>query len=169
MIFPRQARDKQLRTEGVFRSDFRQTWEPNESRECRFVFIGRDLDKPALQEGFMKCKCSHTLRFKEGDQLEALVGDDATKNAVPGEGGEWVPAIVVRTWDEGRPCALIVAQPLTASLLLLLPLLQVPVLTIVYTTLALSTCLPDHPRAVFVRRPCGAADARHEEHLDPCR
>ena len=31
-------------------------WKPEETRECRFVFIGRDLGKPALHEGFMRCR-----------------------------------------------------------------------------------------------------------------
>ena len=28
-------------------------WKSNEDRECRFVFIGRNLDKKLLEKGFM--------------------------------------------------------------------------------------------------------------------
>ena len=31
-------------------------WEPTEKRECRFVFIGRNLDKKELVDGVMACK-----------------------------------------------------------------------------------------------------------------
>jgi len=31
-------------------------WKPGEARDCRFVFIGRNLDKEALIEGFEECK-----------------------------------------------------------------------------------------------------------------
>ena len=40
------------------------TWAPGEKRECRFVFIGKDLDKQRLNDGFMACKCSETPRFQ---------------------------------------------------------------------------------------------------------
>merc|ERR1712031_118302 len=43
-------------------------WAPGEKRECRFVFIGRDLDKAALMDGFMGCKCSEELRFTVGSK-----------------------------------------------------------------------------------------------------
>lgn len=44
-------------------------WGPGEKRENRFVFIGRDLDKQALIDGFMDCQCSEELRFKVGDAV----------------------------------------------------------------------------------------------------
>ena len=31
-------------------------WGPDEKRECRFVFIGRNLDKQELIDGVMACK-----------------------------------------------------------------------------------------------------------------
>ena len=41
-------------------------WKEGETRECRFVFIGRDLDHEELQQGLMDCKAEE-LRFKVGD------------------------------------------------------------------------------------------------------
>merc|ERR1711871_957289 len=37
-------------------------WGPDEKMECRFVFIGRDLDKDALINGFLECKTSLETR-----------------------------------------------------------------------------------------------------------
>merc|ERR1712083_1048480 len=42
-------------------------WKDDEKRECRFVFIGRNLDKKMLEERFMDCKQEGELRFKVGD------------------------------------------------------------------------------------------------------
>ena len=43
-----------------------------ETRECRFVFIGRKLDKEALIKGFEECKAEETLRFNVGDKVRFL-------------------------------------------------------------------------------------------------
>jgi len=65
-------------------------WKKDEKRECRFVFIGRNLDKTMLEERFMECKVEGELRFKVGDLVEANVG-------------KWTPAKIIRTWDDGNP------------------------------------------------------------------
>ena len=43
----------------------------DEKRENRFVFIGRDLNKQKLLDGFNACQCSETLRFAIGDSVKA--------------------------------------------------------------------------------------------------
>lgn len=48
-------------------SDDVAKWQKDEKRECRFVFIGRNIDKKALEKGFMDCKTPDKLRFKIGD------------------------------------------------------------------------------------------------------
>jgi len=72
------------------------TWAPEEKRECRFVFIGRDLDKKALNDGFMACKCSAELRFKVGDKVMAQVG-----KAKGGPDGFHLGTIL-KLWDQGN-------------------------------------------------------------------
>jgi hypothetical protein len=72
-------------------------WQPGEKRECRFVFIGRDLDKKKLLDGFMACQCSEELRFKVGDVVKARVG----KNPAADKQG-YCPGKVIKTWDQGN-------------------------------------------------------------------
>jgi len=69
--------------------DPRFSWKKDEARECRLVFIGRNLDKQALERGVMGCKVG-PLRFKVGDAVEANCE-------------EWLAGRVVALWDEGNP------------------------------------------------------------------
>ena len=64
-------------------------WKEGETRECRFVFIGRDLDHEELQKGLMDCKAEE-LRFKVGDTVYANVG-------------EFTEGRILKCWDEGNP------------------------------------------------------------------
>ena len=62
-----------------------------ETRECRFVFIGRDLDHEDLEKGLLECKAEE-LRFNVGDTVYAnLVHSDFSEG------------IVLKCWDEGNP------------------------------------------------------------------
>ena len=36
--------------------DFQREWKPDEKRVSRIVFIGRDLPREIIEEGFMKCR-----------------------------------------------------------------------------------------------------------------
>ncbi|CAE7814717.1 fabH, partial [Symbiodinium sp. CCMP2456] len=74
---------------GGFSEDY--TWKEGETRECRFVFIGRNLDKALLEQKFMECKVTSEARFKAGDRVEANVP------------GGWKKAKIMRVWDEGNP------------------------------------------------------------------
>lgn len=67
-----------------------ESWKEDETRECRFVFIGKNLPREELKDGFMACKCEEQLRFKKGDKVQANVG-------------EWVKGKVIGTWDDGNP------------------------------------------------------------------
>ena len=67
-----------------------QVWRDDEKKECRFVFIGKDLDKDFLKDGFMACQCTENLRFKVGDKVYANVG-------------EWTEGRIIKLWDEGSP------------------------------------------------------------------
>ena len=64
-------------------------WKEGETRECRFVFIGRNLDHEELQKGLMDCKAEE-LRFNVGDTVYANIG-------------EFTEGRIVKCWDEGNP------------------------------------------------------------------
>mmetsp|Transcript_1629 Transcript_1629/g.3547 ORF Transcript_1629/g.3547 Transcript_1629/m.3547 type:complete len:388 (-) Transcript_1629:328-1491(-) len=75
----------------LFASKFSTTkWKKDEVRECRFVFIGRNLDKKVLEEGFMRCKVTKELRFKVGDAVQCNVAEGFTKGKV------------IKLWDDGN-------------------------------------------------------------------
>ena len=64
-------------------------WKDGETRECRFVFIGKNLDHEALQKGLLECQAEE-LRFNVGDTVYANIG-------------EFAEGRILRTWDEGNP------------------------------------------------------------------
>ena len=64
-------------------------WKDDEPRECRFVFIGRNLDEANLLEGLLECQAEE-LRFSVGDTVWANIGHFA-------EGK------ILKCWDEGNP------------------------------------------------------------------
>jgi len=71
--------------------DAEYPWKRGENRECRFVFIGRNLDHAEIKQGFLKCKVDGPLRFAVGDRVVAMV-----------EGG-FKPGVILKLWDEGNP------------------------------------------------------------------
>lgn len=67
-----------------------QKWkEPEEERESRFVFIGKNLDHELLREGFMACRVTEKLRFEVGQTVEANVG-------------KFEKGKILKQWDEGN-------------------------------------------------------------------
>ena len=76
----------------LFAGDFSSevaSWKEDEVRECRFVFIGRNLDHEALHAGVLECK-AEDLRFDVGDKVYANIG-------------EFTEGIILKCWDEGNP------------------------------------------------------------------
>merc|ERR1712228_407658 len=67
-------------------------WKSEEERECRFVFIGRNIKKEELIKGIKECAVTKKLRFKVGDRVRARTGRT-----------EFTPGKVIRIWDEGNP------------------------------------------------------------------
>jgi len=67
-----------------------QEWKPEQPRVCRFVFIGRNLDKAKLREGFEQCLAEDPLRFDVGDTVFARVKT-------------WRRGRVIAHWVEGNP------------------------------------------------------------------
>merc|ERR1711972_731786 len=82
----------------IYDGSFKGVW-GDEKRENRFVFIGKNLDKKGLIEGFHKCKIDAELRFKEGDMVLAS-----------GEDG-WYPGIVMACWHDGNPYVIQTEDP----------------------------------------------------------
>ena len=76
----------------LFGGDFSKEiglWKKGEDRECRFVFIGRNLDHEELQKGLMEC-LAEELRFNVGDKVYANIG-------------EFTEGRILKCWDEGNP------------------------------------------------------------------
>lgn len=76
----------------LFSGNFSQEvapWRKGEKRECRFVFIGRNLDHKMLEQGFLDCK-AEDLRFNVGDTIYANIG-------------EFTKGKILKCWDEGNP------------------------------------------------------------------
>jgi hypothetical protein len=67
-----------------------RSWKAGEKRTCRFVFIGRNLDKQMLRDAFADCKAEETLRFKVGSEVFANVG-------------QWQRGTVTKVWEKGNP------------------------------------------------------------------
>ena len=74
----------------IFKGAF-EDWDPEEKHENKLVFIGKNLDGPALRAGFAEClatdenmeKKLKALRFKVGERVQCNMG-----------GGEWQPGTV---------------------------------------------------------------------------
>ena len=64
-------------------------WKDGDDRECRFVFIGRDLDHQELEAGLLDCKAEE-LRFGVGDIVYANIG-------------EFTKGKILKCWDQGNP------------------------------------------------------------------
>ena len=64
-------------------------WKEGETRECRFVFIGKNLDHKELEEGLMDCM-AEDLRFNVGDTVYANIG-------------EFTEGRILKCWDQGNP------------------------------------------------------------------
>ena len=76
----------------LFSGDFSDEiglWKDGETRECRFVFIGKNLDHQALLDGLMECRAEE-LRFNVGDTVYANIG-------------EFTEGRILKTWDQGNP------------------------------------------------------------------
>ncbi|KAF4129278.1 Cobalamin synthesis protein cobW C-terminal domain [Phytophthora infestans] len=90
--------DKKYVFQGVhtlFSGRFADNWAPGEKRETRFVFIGKNLDRQALTEGFLACRATTDLRFRVGDRVMANTGDQGFQAGT-----------IVQLWEQGNPYAI---------------------------------------------------------------
>uniref|UniRef100_M4BDW8 CobW C-terminal domain-containing protein n=1 Tax=Hyaloperonospora arabidopsidis (strain Emoy2) TaxID=559515 RepID=M4BDW8_HYAAE len=79
----------------LFNGRFTDTWAPEETRETRFVFIGKNLDREALTEGFLACRATPDLHFQVGDRVIANTGEECFQTGT-----------IVQLWDQGNPYAI---------------------------------------------------------------
>ena len=81
----------------LFQGEFTDPWGEGEIRETRFIFIGKNLNKEELVNGFLACKVPDVaLRFHVGTTVFAKVGR--------GKGaGAYKRGVILCLWDEGNP------------------------------------------------------------------
>lgn len=46
----------------LYSGKFSGDWKDTDKRECRFVFIGKNIDAEGLNDSFLACKCSEKVR-----------------------------------------------------------------------------------------------------------
>jgi G3E family GTPase len=91
----------------IFNGDFEEPWGPDEERDSRLVFIGKNLDEDGLRSGFAKCLTSPKLMEEKKKQLQFAVGDSVEcKTALCAGGEAWRPAGKEPGWDKGKILAL---------------------------------------------------------------
>ena len=86
--------DKKFVFQGIhmlFSCDFLMPWKSDETRISKFVFIGRNLNKDKLRQGFENC-VAKPLRFQVGTKVEACVDDDV-----------FADGVIIKLWDDGNP------------------------------------------------------------------
>ena len=80
--------------------DLSHEWKPGGKRECRFVFIGRNVDREELERGILDCQVK-PLRFQVGDRVEVNVDSPGLSPLAPKE--KWIPGTIVDVWEGGNP------------------------------------------------------------------
>lgn len=91
-VLPVKGKSERYVFQGVhmlFGGQFTTPWGPDEKREGKFIFIGKNLDREEITSGFLKCKAD-PLRFKVGDKVKVHLSEG------------YIPGIVLRLWDDGN-------------------------------------------------------------------
>jgi G3E family GTPase len=93
----------------IFNGDFEnEVWGPDEERQCKLVFIGKNLDEDALRSAFSKCMASPELLEEMKKKLRFAVGDSVEcKTSLCASGTAWRPAGKEPGWDRGKITAVI--------------------------------------------------------------
>ncbi|KAM3574804.1 hypothetical protein VYU27_003229 [Nannochloropsis oceanica] len=69
-----------------------QEWKCVQDRTNRFVFIGRNLNRTELTEGFAACLVTKPLRFEVGTRVRCHVDEN-----------QWELGEVIKQWNDGNP------------------------------------------------------------------
>ena len=75
----------------IFNGAFDEPWQAHETRESRFVFIGKNLDHEELKRGFAKCVLTPELEARKLAALRFDMGDPVECYTTDG----WVAGVVV--------------------------------------------------------------------------
>merc|ERR1712216_259194 len=75
----------------IFNGDFDDPWGPDEKRQNKLVFIGKNLDHEALKAEFKKCLVTPEQQAKKLKSLRFAVGDKVQCNTEKG----WLPGSIV--------------------------------------------------------------------------
>lgn len=71
-----------------FKGEFTEPWKPNEARNNRLIFIGKNLDRARIVEGFNACRDCHEYILEEAiptTKLRFAVGDSVAVKTAPSE------------------------------------------------------------------------------------
>jgi G3E family GTPase len=80
----------------LFGGQFADPWAPGEVRGCKFIFIGKNLDRTDITEAFLACKAA-PLRFAVGARVQVNL-DEGFRSG-----------IVLKQWDDGNAYRVAVA------------------------------------------------------------
>merc|ERR1712216_272342 len=75
----------------IFNGDFDDPWGPDEKRQNKLVFIGKNLDHEGLKAEFKKCLVTPEQQAKKLKSLRFAVGDKVQCNTEKG----WLPGSIV--------------------------------------------------------------------------
>ena len=78
----------------IFTGNFMEKWEPDETRESKLVFIGKNLNRQELTDAFMACAVSPEAQEKRRKSLRFSIGTKVECNTGP-------------TWSKGEVVALL--------------------------------------------------------------
>lgn len=85
----------------IFSGDFMEEWGPQEKRESRIVFIGRNLNKEGMEAAFKNCIMTPEHQAKKLKKLRFQVGAKVLCNTNDG----WEKGTVIKRMyrDDGMP------------------------------------------------------------------
>merc|ERR1712086_715451 len=85
----------------IFNGNFEDAWEPDEKRESKLVFIGKNLNHDELKAAFTACAESEDLKQKKIQALRFGIGDKVKCNT--GDGWQKGEVVKLMYRDEHMP------------------------------------------------------------------
>jgi G3E family GTPase len=85
----------------IFNGNFEEVWAPDEKRESKLVFIGKNLDHAALKAAFAACAFSDDMKMKKIKSLRFTMGQQVECNT--GQGWQKGEIVQMMYRDDGMP------------------------------------------------------------------